>query len=57
MKRFRIFIWLACSALALGGCTATGGSGSSISPDGQRTSGSGVTVYGTIDAGVQRSGR
>ena len=49
MKHVRIYLLAgALATLALGGCVTTGSSGSTSS------SGSGVTVYGTIDAGVQR---
>lgn len=41
---------LATCALGLAGCAHT-------APPPQSQSGSGVTVYGTVDAGVSRTGR
>ena len=52
MKQFTT--WIAATALAmlLGGCVTTGSGGSSGA-----SSGNGVTVYGTVDAGVSRGNR
>ncbi|MET4578352.1 hypothetical protein [Ottowia thiooxydans] len=52
MKRFYLLICAAAlGALALAGCVTTGaGAGGSSGT----SSGSGITVYGTMDAGITR---